>query len=82
MMGMFDYINYEADCPKCGHTIKTWQSKDAECELDVIEPWRVERFYGICKGCGVWVDAKVDAEIEHIVKRCDITLHVDDAEQP
>ena len=28
-MGMFDWINFEMDCPKCGELVTGFQSKDA-----------------------------------------------------
>ena len=73
-MGMFDYIKYEAPCPKCGTKITSWQSKDGDCDLATLEPWQVRWFYAPCPGCKSWIDAKVDAEIEHVVKKCEVTL--------
>ena len=73
-MGMFDYVKYEAECPECGTPLTGWQSKDGPCELAELEPWQVKQFYTECTSCLTWLTATVDAEVEHIVKRCDITL--------
>ncbi len=75
-MGMFDWIDYEGKCPKCGETLDGWQSKDGPCVLDMLEPWQVSGFHQLCEKCGAWVVATVDAAVEHIVKRCDVTLEV------
>lgn len=75
-MGMFDSVKYEAPCPKCGTIIDEWQSKDSLCLLETIEPWRVKHFYSPCDNCKAWVVGTVDAEVEHVVKRCEIKLVV------
>ena len=76
-MGMFDWVKYdEGKCPKCGEALSGWQSKDGPCVLAELEPWQVDNFYTSCDNCGQWVNAKVDAEIEHVVKRCEVTLHI------
>jgi len=54
-MGMFDQVNFEMPCPKCGETLRDFQTKDAECALDTIEPDGVANFYSGCK-CGQWVE--------------------------
>jgi len=55
-MGMFDYVNYECDCPYCDTKLPDFQSKDAECLLRLIEPSEVENFYTMCDNCGAWVE--------------------------
>jgi len=75
-MGMFDYVNYKAPCPNCGVELNRWQTKDDCCCLTMLEPWQVKYFYAICGNCGTWIDATVEAEIEYIVKSCDVTLKV------
>jgi len=74
-MGTFDSVRYEAPCPECGEILKDWQSKDGRRMMAVIEPWEVGNFHTSCP-CGAWIEATVDAEVEHIVKRCDVTLTV------
>lgn len=63
-MGMFDYVNYKADCWKCGASLNDFQSKDAECLMDHIEVSRVRRFYAICpsKPCQAWNEFRVLVE--------------------
>ena len=68
-MGMFDNVNYEAPCPKCGKVLKDWQSKDGPCNLGTVEPYEVDSFYTICSNneCKEW--------IQYIVKK-DVTILV------
>lgn len=54
-MGMFDYINYECQCPVCHTKVSGFQSKDGDCMMDEIEPTKVNHFYSICKKCGCWI---------------------------
>lgn len=51
-MGMFDYINYKAECWKCRSELDNFQSKDGPCELKQLEPDDVEYFYSLCHCCG------------------------------
>jgi uncharacterized protein (UPF0212 family) len=67
-MGMFDYVEYEAKCPKCGASITDWQSKDGDCLMDVLTPKDVRYFYTSCPVCGVWIDAFVQPPKEIIVE--------------
>lgn len=55
-MGMFDYINYEMDCPECGARVSDFQSKDGPCALDTLEYWEVDYFYASCENCRAWVE--------------------------
>ena len=55
-MGMYDVINVEIPCPKCGATVSVFQSKDANCDLSIIDPTYVNNFYGDCEECGCWVE--------------------------
>lgn len=59
-MGMFDWVRVKARCPYCGEVFESseFQSKDAECELAVIEWNTVDSFYGDCpnKKCGKWLE--------------------------
>lgn len=55
-MGMFDYIRYEMECPVCKHTIKGFQSKDKDCELEMLDFWEVDYFYSVCDYCGTFVE--------------------------
>jgi len=54
-MGMFDDVNVEIDCPKCGSTLNHFQSKDGNCELEKIDPENVLSFYDFCTVCKLHV---------------------------
>ncbi len=55
-MGMFDWIDYEGECPKCGAEVKDFQSKDGPCNLIRLKPWEVYRFYAMCRNCRSWLE--------------------------
>ncbi|GAG59809.1 unnamed protein product [marine sediment metagenome] len=55
-MGMFDSIKYEMKCPKCGHKINSFQSKDGCCQLYNLNYWEVDNFYALCENCKTWVE--------------------------
>ena len=66
---MFDYIRYSMPCPVCDTVLTDgWQSKDAACDLDLLEPEAVRGFYNICPVCEVWI------EMEVIPKKIEIHL--------
>ena len=50
-MGMFDYVDFECDCPECGNTVGGFQSKSGDCNLETIPPWSVDQFYSYCNKC-------------------------------
>lgn len=54
-MGMFDYVKFEIDCPKCGTKVTGFQSKDGLCILGELEFWEVDNFYTSCKKCRAWI---------------------------
>jgi hypothetical protein len=54
-MGMYDNINFEMNCPKCGKLLSDFQSKDGPCILEMLEPDSVMNFYTSCD-CGEWVE--------------------------
>lgn len=60
-MGMFDWVDYECDCPKCGNLIDDFQSKQGNCNLEKIKPWMVSNFYASCSKCDEWVMIEVVA---------------------
>ena len=55
-MGMFDNVNFEMNCPKCWCKVKGFQSKDANCTLDTIDPVAVDTFYSSCPECCEWIE--------------------------
>lgn len=54
-MGMFDYVNFEMDCPKCGNKVLGFQTKSAYCVLERVDPVAIDNFYSSCK-CGNWIE--------------------------
>jgi len=55
-MGMFDWVKYEMDCPRCGTPLHDFQSKDADCCLEELSPGKVKNFYTDCCKCRMWVN--------------------------
>ncbi len=55
-MGMFDWINFKASCPKCGKEVSGFQSKDGNRMLGYLEFWQVDNFYSYCEDCDAMVD--------------------------
>lgn len=54
-MGMYDEMNVEIPCPRCGATVTGFQSKDGWCNLDVIDASTVRSFYASCDNCEKWI---------------------------
>ena len=54
-MGMYDYVNFKTNCPKCGTELSAFQTKDANCNLDWVDPVAINNFYTSCK-CGNWIE--------------------------
>jgi hypothetical protein len=72
-MGMFDYVNYQADCDKCGQPLSDFQSKDGPCELGFLAASDVDYFYTSCSKCRTWHDFKVHRV--SIVKGIDVSSY-------
>ena len=69
-MGMFDYVNYKADCRKCGKPLNDFQSKsahDGEDLMRTLEPKDVSNFYTNCEKCNTWNDFKVIPQSMEVV---------------
>ena len=77
----YDNVNYKAFCPQCGGFLTGWQSKSGSCTYETIEVWRVRDMMAMCSACGATVTATVDAEVEHVVKHCDVRLMVGRADK-
>ena len=73
-MGMFDYVNYEADCIECGSTLRGWQTKSTKCCMDTVEVWQVDNMYCNCAKCGTWNEYEVEADTYTIVRSLKVTL--------
>ena len=55
-MGMFDYVNFQMDCPQCGTRLFGFQTKDTDCELETVEPDETQYFYKGCPRCKAWIE--------------------------
>ena len=55
-MGMFDYVNFKANCPNCGEEETDWQTKQLEGWMEKVDPSLVNYFYTSCKNCKVWIE--------------------------
>ena len=73
-MSIVDSVNYSCRCPNCGTVLKDWQTKHGPCVSTRLEPWEVTAFHTQCNECMALIDAQVDAEVEHVIKRCVISL--------
>jgi hypothetical protein len=80
-MGMFDWVNYpEENCPEidCKGKVNGWQSKDAQCMLDTVQPEMVDYFYASCDTCGKWIEYEVTGvEIHYDISKMKIIRVVD-----
>lgn len=56
-MGMFNWVEYECECPKCGEFVAGFQTKDGDdLVLATLKPEDVDNFYSDCADCGTWVE--------------------------
>lgn len=55
-MGMFDYVNFQMDCPQCGKRLFGFQTKDDNCTMDTVEPDGLQNFYIDCPQCKAWIE--------------------------
>ena len=55
-MGMFDYVNFECECPICGEKVIGFQTKEGPLLLETLEPLDVNNFYSNCSTCGAWIE--------------------------
>ena len=59
-MSLFDYVEYEAECWKCGKPLHEFQTKDGDLpQMATLKPDDVERFYTYCRECGAWNEFQV-----------------------
>lgn len=64
---MFDWVDYEAKCWRCGEELTKFQSKDGDCLLNVLLPKQVTRFYDSCPKCRAWNEYRVISKEVEIV---------------
>ncbi len=62
-MGIFNYVDYKADCWKCGKLLKDFQTKDGEITMDLVIPKQIGygKFYTMCSNrkCRAWNEFNV-----------------------
>lgn len=73
-MGLFNYVDYEVACPKCGAPVSGFQTKDGDCCMDTVKPHQVSNFYSSCDKCGFWVEYK---EVENPDKKFELVVKND-----
>jgi hypothetical protein len=57
-MGMFDYVDYEMECPQCGEIVRYFQSKDGDCRMATLNIKDVFSFYNVCVHCRLCIEFK------------------------
>ena len=58
-MGMFNWVNYQMNCPECGHLVTGFQTKDeslVSLYLENVEINQIGKFYSECDNCGLWIE--------------------------
>ena len=58
-MGLFNWVNYEMECPECGHLVVGFQTKDESLVtlyLEKVEINQIGKFYSECDECGLWIE--------------------------
>ena len=56
---LFDYVEYEDECPQCGRKLIEFQTRDGDCVMDTLQPYQVKHFHTSCPKCDVWIEYKV-----------------------
>ncbi len=69
-MGMYDEINVDIKCPKCGANDVSWQSKNYLCNLDTIDPDKVQEFYTHCDKCDTFTTYRRGEKKEEVAAEC------------
>ena len=73
---MYDYVRYSAPCPQCKKPLTRWKTFQAgKNNFSTLEPWQAEYMSAECPDCYILVEAKIDAEVEHIVHKCEVDLY-------
>ena len=58
-MGMFNYVDYQMNCPECSHSITDFQTKDESIVslcMETVTLNQISRFHGSCDNCGLWIN--------------------------
>lgn len=66
-MGMFDWVDFEMDCPLCGTHMEEFQTKDLDNTLSFVKISKVNSFYDVCPRCGLWITFVVKKQGKHYI---------------
>ncbi len=69
-MGLFNVVEYEADCIRCGVQLGEFQTKsgqDYPFDCSTIQPHECINFYTSCTACGWWNEFEVRPTAVEIV---------------
>ena len=74
-MGMFDFVDFQMECPTCGNVIKEFQTKDGECCVAMLPFTDVNNFYASCCKCGTFMEFNLHVERDKLtIKDFDMTI--------
>jgi len=55
---MFDWVDYECECPRCGAKAGSFQTQSGPRTLETLRPEAVPYFYTECEGCHAWIEVR------------------------
>jgi len=74
IMGMFNYVNFEMPCPKCGEMVRGFQTKDGHLSMDLVEIEAVVSMYSRCE-CGRWIElSRASPPVDAVTPKAPATL--------
>ncbi len=83
-MGMYDYVNFKMNCPRCKKDMGEFQTKDGICLMVELDFFEVRNFYASCENCSTWVEFTLkkrpnrELTIKDYEKRVEKTTKKDD----
>lgn len=73
-MGMFNYVNFEMQCPKCSEAVRGFQTKDGDGSMNLVEIEAVMTMYSTCE-CGRWIElSRVLPPVDAVIPKAPATL--------
>jgi hypothetical protein len=58
-MGMFDWVQFEMDCPVCKSKVNSFQTKDGPCHGERVSIHSITNWYGECYKCKTWLNCEL-----------------------
>lgn len=55
-MGIYNTVNFQINCTHCGFLVKTFQTKEGNCDFRTVDFSTVDNFYAICSNCGSFIE--------------------------